>query len=328
MSNIRLRSIGILLVICLFSRPIQAKNVANEDYIKDANQYLMQRMAEAEKTQNSITSLPKKIARAFLYGAIALFSKGQDIEFYGKVIDQYGNAVSNANIEFYGSHGFLTDGSGFNSVKTNNEGFFHITDTYGSSLLFKKIVKKGYEITLLTRDFQHGKRFPESTPIKQHAKKNTPYIFHAWKQHPSTLHTHTAGYSKSFRINGKSNRVDLLPRKLRNTPSSLNVIFSQETNTISLTLKMQSAGLLEVEKTQYMNLAPKNGYQAEYLYRFDIPKRGRKHYIKHFYFKTAENGFYGKVSMEIWPQFGKNDKAHISFRYMTNLDKNRILEQR
>jgi len=328
MNKINFSPSVLLCAFFFFSCTIQADQREAEAFIKSSNEYLMKRTAEAEEHQNSILSVSKKIASAFMYGLIALFNNGSDIEFYGKVIDQQGNPVTDASIEFYGASGYLTEGSGFNKVTSNEQGFFHITDNYGSRLLVKKIAKEGYEITLPQRVFEHGQRFSDSVQIKSHAKQNNPYIFYAWKQHEGVINTFAGGSSRALWSDGRSYQVNFLPRELQKPSNSLNVQFINEGNMVHFKLTMQMGELLEVEQIQYMSLAPDKGYQTQYLYTFDISESRYKNYEKYFYYKTAANGFYGKLTVDVNPFWRGKEKSYISYRYMTNLDKTRILEHR
>ena len=59
--------------------------------------------------------------------------------FYGRVLDQYGQPVVNAQVRYEGTHSFLSSGGGLSAVYTDNEGYFKIK-TDGDSLVLAAII--------------------------------------------------------------------------------------------------------------------------------------------------------------------------------------------
>jgi predicted Co/Zn/Cd cation transporter (cation efflux family) len=106
---------------------------------------------------------------------VNLFEGNREFDFYGKVIDQYDKPIVNAKIVYSVKKGFRT-GIG-NTITTDINGFFSITNQNAVSLSFRSIKKNGYLISRNKHHFSYG-----------HMKDNIitseikPYIFDGWKK--------------------------------------------------------------------------------------------------------------------------------------------------
>jgi hypothetical protein len=117
-------------------------------------------------------------------------SENQPIEFYGKVIDQYGEPISGVGVIYeirQYNVSFLerylkrdTTNKMHNTlpfqIATDSDGRFYVADIVGSRLLVKDLRKEGYLQEFENRyfDFYQTKR-PDT-------KKEQPFIFTLWKE--------------------------------------------------------------------------------------------------------------------------------------------------
>lgn len=324
-----------LLVVLFFHKDLISyyEDYKVEIFINESNEYLVNRMDADEQYRLNMTKGEKKIKDDKRNRFVELAaSRAVEIDFFGKIIDQYGEPVAGAIVEFYGTSGFLVEGSGFGKAQTDINGIFHISDSSGTKLSFKKLYKNGYEIKLSSGSngniFESYQRFDDSLLLDNYSSKSTAFVFDAWKKE-IIANILSSGYNKAFLINNKDYWVDFtimgVKQSLGKTPDSMKVNFSQDGDDITLHLSMLEGKLLETEKTQYMNIAPESGYQNEYFYTFNGSERGNKPTSKYFFYKTAGKGFYGRVEMVIRPNFKRFKKGYIRFKYLTNLDQTTAL---
>lgn len=304
------------------------------EYVREWNDYLNKRMNEDEEHSKKMSTADKKIKDdKFARFAQIVSSRLLDIDFYGKVIDQNDKPVSGVIVEYVGASGYLTSGSGSGEVQTDENGLFHIINSKGVSLIINAMHKSGFEIKMKNGSkraiFDSHQRFPDSERFQNYASASAPYIFKAWKLSDGKINTVKAG----------SNRVFFLEREYlvsfyydrtssgQEPQNGLKILFSKQDEIVTLSLKMMGGGgLLETKKNQYMNIAPEVGYQTSYNYQFDANKRSGLTVTKYLYYKIGISDLFGKVKMTIMPNYKGHTKGYISFRYQTNLDGTRFLE--
>ena len=222
--------------------------------------------------------------------------------------------MSGVVVEYAGGSGYFIKGSGSGEVQTDDNGLFHINDSKGVSLIINRMHKKGFEIKMKSGSrraiFDSSKRFPDSEKFQSYSTESTAYIFKAWKLNEMKSNALVAARYDSF-ILEREYWMDFTSRSrpsVHESQDSLKFLFSKQGEVVTLNFEMMhGGGLLEVERKQYMNIAPDSGYQASYSYKFD-----------------ANQGSVFNVTIK--PNYKSHTRGYINFRYQTNLDGKRILE--
>lgn len=221
------------------------------------------------------------------------------IEFYGKVIDQHGEPVSEAiikaNIRYWimGAPGVPGSRHQEYELVTDKNGQFHVKGRTGDSLTIEKISKDGYKsYSGINKSFGPG--------------KHTLVIFKMWKQQGAEklikIYEHYRipydGTPVVFNLkyghmlaNGSSG--DLKVTLLRNP---LKIKLGQRNYEWRATLEAINGGLIE-SNDEFMYLAPESGYQPkiEISMPANAPKWSATKKIS-FYQKTGSD--YARVTVE------------------------------
>lgn len=158
------------------------KKLTKEDKIKEINSVLDNLPAEYGKLkkqyQVAMGSLP-------------------EIYFFGRVIDQYNQAVSGAEIYYRGTNAYLSEGSGTGYAVTDKDGYFKLR-AVGASLVLGKVTRPGIEYSYKVNSYfgeaSGGKRLKLSQRFvsidsksggtknwKNYSSKDKAYIIQAWR---------------------------------------------------------------------------------------------------------------------------------------------------
>lgn len=248
------------------------------------------------------------------------------ITFYGKVIDQQGQPVPNAQV-LYAATSPHANSSGSGGKLTDKDGMFLIDDARGAVLGIDKIIVPGYEfnIPMFTNFFAY-KESSKALLWTDHLNPETAYVFEGWKienGYPLTSHAKTTygfeldkTYSMDFRTSNKKEVKHLG----KNDVLDLQVLFERndEADTWSLSLKVPDGGLLGVSD-QYMNLAPETGYQQTLTFN-----GGRRDLSISVNFYIKSRGDYGRLLVEIAPYMRIGSALIID--HVMNLEQGRNLE--
>jgi hypothetical protein len=259
------------------------------------------------------------------------------IKFYGKIIDQNNQPVTDATVEFTTGASY-----GFGNPKryrthSNALGVFVVKNVTGSSLSIESIKKEGYEIKVLEIG---GRTFwpfvsASRTQIWTDYTQDNPFIYRAWKGEAIDLKTVKMMLAK-FTVDEQPYTVNLLKYvdyvvKGKNDEGDLWVEFYRSDGASNKTkfdwhviITVPDGGLIETDDV-YMNHAPENGYRQSVTidYPRDRDDWVRKIDNKKFYIKSRGGEIYGRVSIDIRPIWAKNYAAfNINFALNTNGSRN------
>ncbi len=220
------------------------------------------------------------------------------IEFYGKVVDENGNPVEGAQIEFS-----CTDlspaGNSYYRTTSDADGLFSLNNVQGKLLVVRSIVKDGYYVSKQNRNnfFYAGENenfIPEF---------GNPVVFHLRKKgQAEPLIT----FKKSFRI----------PRD--GTPVEINFLSGKTTALGSGHLRVECwtqdkgrksgqmydwkclitvpSGGLQIATNEFNFLAPEDGYQAGF--EIDMPETASNWSsdVEYKFFLKLADGKYGRMT--------------------------------
>jgi hypothetical protein len=291
-----------------------------------------------EEKKSIFESLSPKLQKMWLFADGSVFP----IEFWGKVVDQYGAPVSEVDVLYYAGGGYLGGGgSGFGRLKTDNNGLFHITGRKGSSIDFRNMKKDGYQIALgrQGRIFDGYKEYPNSLVWTDYTKKD-PYIFQAWK-YPSEFNKNkdklkSGSIQAYFKADGSEYSIDVYGPPLQNnkqefTKAQLKVQLSREAGLTErnpgkwqLVLTPLDGGIIR-SKSLYTNEAPVDGYQQSIIYTQDDLKSGPFHDLESELYLTFNGGkIFSRLYIEATPYF--NEKGYMRVYYTVNPTGQRYLD--
>jgi hypothetical protein len=274
-------------------------------------------------------------------------ARHREIQFFGKVVDQFGESVADANVFFQVSTMYTEDGVANILVKTNANGIFVLNDIIGVSIYLKEIQRTGYEFTY------------QSNPNRSYSYKplarnyydpdpNNPIIFYMRKKlmPPEYLlaDCSNCGVDKRFDpneiksfefylfdngwltdefesgpipgdeiVNGTSHRRGLKDFRIEGSPTDDG--FYQ----FCFTPLHENSGVIASDDILYE--APETGYEPDAVIYVD--PCGFHKEKKYVYMKTEGGKFYSRLEIElsVYP-----DRIYIEIRRITNPNSSRNLE--
>lgn len=262
------------------------------------------------------------------------------IEFWGKIIDQYGNPVDEVEILYYAGGGYLGGGSGFGRIKTDSSGLFHIVDREGGSLNLRNLKKEGYQIVIQPQDnlFHSFKQYPDSLVWLDYSKKN-PFIFNAWKNHEDfvgkkIIHGEFRSY---FKADGLGYDIDLFggpTQKFKRDclNCQLKVSFLREPVQGNSNLNNWEIVFIPIEgeiiraESLYTNEAPISGWMERIVYSSDDYTDSVDSGVKSFYLKLEDGNKYARVSFQLNLNYKDTSKGSIYVTYSLNTAGTRFLD--
>jgi hypothetical protein len=251
-------------------------------------------------------------------------------DFYGEVVDQYGQPVVGADVT---AHINLTMGNGgIRAAQTDADGLFQFTGIRGKSLSITPS-KTGFQIDEAHLGLK-GLNGPETDPKKRE-------IYTMWKLQGAEPMIHgeitsrkiipdgrpfTLDFEKDEITEGTNDTGDIIV-KIQRPP----VIKPRQKFDWSFTMTAIDGGFIEVTNDDYLNEAPENGYQPKYvmtryatnvlnystwqLYRTD----------RTFFVKSRDGQVYGHFHIkELEPDY--RDKAALQIEFYANPASSRNLE--
>jgi hypothetical protein len=224
-------------------------------------------------------------------------------DFYGRVIDQYGQPVTNADVigNIALEHGWSAPEK-FEMYKTQTdaEGLFQFTGLHGAKLGVVPS-KPGYELG------GHGEGYKGS--VGQQSSPTDRVTFNMWKLHGAEpmVHPNIHAYipcdgsiAKFNLITGKQDPNGELIVSLTRNP--VNIDRSKPFNW-SVTLEIQNGGLQEITNI-YPNEAPVEGYQPIITLDFQTNLVGwQPQFNRAYYFKSQHGQVYGRMTINIMANF-------------------------
>ncbi|MBL1293377.1 MAG: hypothetical protein COB61_005850 [Thiotrichales bacterium] len=347
MSKVRLISILLIIILVILSIYIYLTSQSNnipidnelsksaatdspkplienvEGYVAEANEWLAENK-KVDTAKDDKSSIIDQLTKNHISNLFELSeSRIKDIQFFGKVIDQHSNPVTNLRVRYGGTHSVFAAGSGEGYTATNEQGLFQINNVKGKSLIIEGFSQLGYQFPE-TEYFDYRSDEKNNKKSWRNSSIDSPYIFNAWK---------VESYPKikkgkpifGFIPDNRDYTINFLSAgSIKNegvTEGNLRIRFKRDEKNWQLEIIAMNGGLQEAED-EYLNLAPEEGYSNSLSYR------GKKHEArtirKNIYFISRSGRLYGNVKMRIRPFHNKTDSA-IRFTYVVNLEEGRNL---
>jgi hypothetical protein len=278
----------------------------------------------------------EKIGKGVAMAETFLLEDNQSQEFYGKVIDQYGQPV--AGVDAKGEiicafeckpeerKMFHLPTNDFYKAQTDNEGLFQFTGLRGWKFDVT-IGKEGYQMGGRGEGWQgpHGsKTSPNDRAILTVWKLKGPEpMIHRQKFYGITpdWRTFTIDLENHKKIEGTNVDGDLLVQ-IQRPPQ----IKPKEKFDWSFVMTAINGGFIEVTNSGYLNEAPESGYEQQYKINMlsSDPKWQGWQIEKTFYLKSRNGQVYGHFHLEIIPNY--NDMSGLNIEYYINPSGSRNLE--
>jgi len=284
------------------------------EYVKGVNEEAILQKQHHEIRKNiTITQEIREAVDAGLAPLKAITDKQiKEVNFYGRVVDQYGNGVPYLKFRYSGTRSALSKGSGQNYTTTDENGFFSIHDARGKSLRIDQASKVGYQ-------------FPEQQYLWPEEWRrhyiNNPYIIKAWKveKYPPTK---SGAPSLNFIPDSRTYTIDF--KKYRSiktegeTEGDLLIRMTRDESNFKLEMEAINGGV-QVTDDAYRYEAPDTGYKNNLILEGDR-KRGAR---KNLYFTSRNREIYGALSIIVRSNF--KNHVGVSFDYIINLEQGRNL---
>jgi len=279
-----------------------------------------------------------------------------NINLYGRLENFDGSPVKNATIYFrtmrdlhFKENPIMTNEKGIFNIQGRSQGrtFLQINKLYDS--------ESGADCNLRFRPsfYSIGNEHTMANIVSE-TSENNPLLALCWHDFPDDMAVQSSGFVFDMNIDQKKHQLVLhktvtsqhtifLPygkaksinfshdgddwKSNKNPGNEMEVMFYKEKgyNRVRLSLIMNGAGgLLITKQSQYMYKAPESGYKREYNLGFFPDRPTNYSEIIYFYVKLGREGKFGKVRLEITPNFKNLIKGKITFHYQTNLERPRV----
>lgn len=244
------------------------------------------------------------------------------IEFYGRVVDQFGEPVAGAEVVYSVNSAPGFGGPGRYTATTDDDGRFAVSGVRGIKILILEAKKPGYAINALGRFRMHSKNPAEL--VSTYTPDN-PYVIHAWKL-PKAADVWSASHSKVKLIpDGRPYSVTFADRRAsieegRSDKAHLWISMTAEPDeklyrqgNWSIVIEAVDGGVQPTEDV-LMYEAPEAGYSRRWERSYSMGEADYESVIRRqeFYFVAHNKGVYGRLIMDIYP---------FTYRSRTQLDK-------
>lgn len=249
-------------------------------------------LAQANKLEN-----PKATAMKAIWAAV----NAQSLDFYGKVIDQYGQPVVGADVQ---GNVMLVEGyhtrDEIHQAQTDKEGKFSFLGLHGYGLgIWPK--KDGYTYDL---------KLPSKRPNDYQVAPSNSIVFTMWKlkgAEPmihSKIHAYVPCDGTTVNFNLQTGRKTVSGDDLAVTLSRNPVnIDRSKPYDWTLTLAITSGGLVEIADS-YPNEAPAEGYQSSITISMPTTAIDWVHTLsRSYYFKSQDGQNYGRITINTTTNF-------------------------
>jgi hypothetical protein len=279
----------------------------------------------------------------------------QEVNFYGRVIDQNGNPVAGAIVPYELGGSALGGSNGAGRRITDINGEFQIAGRKGSSLLLKTVKHPDIEFGYSIPGDSSKTTYPDSKVDEMYVfgfqpdrgahevlwsdtSLENPYVFKAWRIDGSSGYVAknlnigeailSFEYGKTYTLDFMKTRREI--SKEGKHDGQLRVIFQRESDDENITRRWEARiipvdGGIQVTKDPYMNIAPEAGYEAEiHLVREKTGYDSIDNLPNQQYYFTANNG---QVYGSLFVAFRANlrGKMKLFINYKINPDGERIL---
>lgn len=230
---------------------------------------------------------------------------------YGRVVDQDGDPVANANVEAQWWRNEVVVGVGFKThtdemwVVTDQDGYFSVTTPNGAIPTFNKVNAKGYEARWDLTTYNNAGSAQDEM-MKNSA--NEPIIIYMRKLNPTTflLKSEVGFY---FKESSTTLRYTMIPGLLRKIDSDLTKLRKPEQNDLifdvnknndgSFTMHIQPVPKMDSSMQlldEFLYAAPADGYGQEVTLTI-MPEDNEIN--KYLYFTSRNPGVYSRMEMQL-----------------------------
>jgi len=246
-------------------------------------------IAYGEDVQNIPSRVEKRLEQ--------LKTNETQIEFFGRVNDQYGRPVSGATVHMHYQQVHLIATSAFPRLRkeTDGNGLFCILagkdGVTGTQLFVDRISKDGFEDAVMVGDFEYRRNY-----LKRFVPdKKSPVCFQIRrKESEQSFIIEKNDVEFNFKASGSNNTrgYDFLESRLteivsKNSDSvkspycDLQVMASLNTNTATWTVTLRAGGTNDgiIVSDNKLYTAPTNGYVREYSFALEDHKTPEKKFI-------------------------------------------------
>jgi hypothetical protein len=269
-----------------------------------------------------------------------------EIVFYGRAVDQFGEPVTAANVEGLvlvntGSRG----GQIRHQAATDAQGYFQFGGIKGQDLGVT-ITKAGYEYRRRSSSFSYS--YFEADHKRHIPDPKNPVVFVLWKKQGAEALIH---YEREWRfpVNAGPVKIDLLKAKMGQPQADLTVNVSRSPLRIpfgergfawTVSIDVEGGGLVRTGEADYYNQAPASGYEPHLEFFQEAQsirgaQEGRitwtwREGVADTYFLNIRNGKnYGRLNLEIRPNIDRkegDDQALVAVKIWLNANGSRNLE--
>lgn len=254
-------------------------------------------------------------------------ARNKKIVFYGKVVDQSGEAVSNAKVHYTAGRWKLLDYDAYHYfVNTDSHGNF-IINNIGQALTIISIEKEGYDVKTELSSFNAHPRSvgDTSTRLWKDTAPNNPFVFHAWRKanaeplvySEKRVYMPFDGTVTPVDLTNKGSadlKISIVRSGSRHAPSDWQAIF-----------EVVEGGLLESNEA-FMNQAPEKGYKHKIVISY---KKNAQNFVsrtdRSFFLKTNSGQIYARLEIQIRPFFNDQESANF-IKYWLNPNGSRNLQ--
>lgn len=264
--------------------------------------------------------------------------ENSEIRFFGRVIDQFGDGVVGARVEFVIRKLGDERGSsrGEDVVWTDQEGRFSVEGGYGVGLVIENIQRDGYEgfVAESERSFS----FHRTREDRHNPEESQPELFQLWKltNESDRGKVKYGDFTLIMIPDGRPYYVDILNKDLGEVSKEnsigdfrISILSGRRGNEKIYEWEYRVEGILGglVEADgEFPFLAPESGYLNEVKRDFSGTGQPDWQYRPlHSYFLRSRDGeLYGYLLLDVYSRY--NDGAAVHCRYIINEGGSRILE--
>ncbi len=239
-----------------------------------------------------------------------------DITLHGRVIDQNGQPVNDADVYYEVVNNYLGGGGGRGRVKTDKDGYFEI-DTEAAELdlwgiRHPEVQEGGYSKSTNTNlNIKSSNMYPDWSV---HNTKDNPYIILAWRSGKyegafsgrSGGHLNASGTISTLRFTDKRNAVQRFEGEqaghLRVSCTRTPMESNRDYGDWSVHITPINGGIQETDDL-YRNVAPEAGYLPSLDIVMQKGSQGYEHALinKHYYFMSNNGKEYGSLRINFEP---------------------------
>jgi hypothetical protein len=269
-----------------------------------------------------------------------------DIEFYGRALDQFGEPVPAAEVKGVVIVNTGTRGGEMRrQTTTDGQGYFQFGGFKGQDLGIG-ISKEGYEYRRRNSSFSYS--YFEADHKRHIPDPKKPVVFILWKKQGADALIH---YEKEWRfpVNTRPVKIDLLKAKIGEAQtdltinvsrSPLNMQYGERGFAWKVLIDVEGGGLVHTGETEYYNQAPSSGYKPHLEYAQEAQsvrdaQEGRikwtwREGVAETFYITSRNGQnYGRLNLEIRPNIDRKEgdnQALVAVKIWLNPNGSRNLE--